>query len=90
MAYPDKQPPRQKCGWGSIHRNESDNPNAPLFKGMATIHEPGEVFVAIFKSRKKPGTWDLSFELKAAPARQKTYSQQLQEEENIPMPEGWE
>ena len=90
MAYQDKQPPRQKSGWGSIRRNESDNPNAPLFKGAMTVHEGGEHWVAVFKSRKKPGTYDLSFEAKEPPARQKTYSQQLMEEEDNPMPEGWE
>ena len=62
MAYDSNKPQRrEKAGWGSIKKNQSDNPNAPIMKGGVTI-KGSEYWVSLFRSRKTPGSYDLSFE----------------------------
>lgn len=62
MPYEQKQR-REKAGYGTIKKNVSDNPNAPIMKGGSTI-DGTEYWVSLFKSRRHPGSYDLSFEKK--------------------------
>ena len=55
---------RPRTGIGSLKKNESDNPNAPVLKGSCKIDGAGEHWIAVFRSKKFPGSYDISFEKK--------------------------
>ncbi len=76
----DRKPERIKSGIGHMKKNQSDNPKAPLLKGSVKV-DGREHWVAMFKSRKFPGEYDLSFEPKAPrPEAKPNYREELDDE----------
>lgn len=69
MAYEQ----REKTGRGTLKKNESDNPNAPVLRGAVTV-DGREHWIAVFRSKKEKGRFDVAFERKE-PRPQQSYKQ---------------
>lgn len=55
---------RPKTGAGSLQKNESDNPNAPVLRGYIKVDSPGEHWISVFRPGKYPGKYGVSLEKK--------------------------